>query len=210
MANKIAVVLNNNNELSSFEEGAVLMVFSKETADWRVVDEVVYFLDTTLELQAVREKIKTVIAGLEDCRVVVGKPIRGLSYNILERLGYEIFEADMLSETLLEEISQELEAVKENPPNEVEEVPTAPYMTSKEGEYFLNLILLQNKHPEISSKKALLPFIEGTVFYRLEVICSHVPPWFENQFPQKGLSYSVEERGPDGLKVSIIKESCKS
>ncbi len=212
MADSIAVILDSNNKISSIEAGTVLLVYSKESVGWKVIREVVYSLDTGSEINIVRENIRALISSLEDCKVVVGKTIAGLSYNCFERLGFEIYEAEAFSEALLEEIRMDLENGLSSSEAEAEAltVPTAPYLIAEEGVYFLNLVLLQNRHPEISSKKALQTFIESTPFYRLEVICSHVPPWFDVQLPQKGLSYSVEKIQPEGLKVSIIKESCKT
>ena len=39
----------------------------------------------------------------------------------------------------------------------------------KQGEYYFDLIKLQLEDPEVSSKKALLPFIETTAFDALKI-----------------------------------------
>lgn len=208
MHGNIAVIINEENELMSFETGNVLLVFGKESEGWQMVREIRYALDTTSDMAGMRDNIRNIISELGDCKIIVGKTISGLSYNIFDRLGFEIFEADSVSEDLMEEILNELEAEAAEVSDYSKSSPTEPVMTSDEGVYFLNLIQLQEKHPEISSKKALQSFIETAVFYRLDVICSHIPPWFDMLLPQKKLTYDVEELERNQLKVSITKKVC--
>ncbi len=208
MHRNIAVIINEENEMMSFETGNVLLVFGKENQGWQVVKEIRYTLDTTSGMAGMRDNIRDIISELGDCKIIVGKTISGLSYNIFDRLGFEIFEADFVSEDLMEEILNELEAEAAEVSDYSKSSPTEPVMTSDEGVYFLNLIQLQEKHPEISSKKALQSFIETAVFYRLDVICSHIPPWFDMLLPQKKLTYDVEELERNQLKVSITKKVC--
>ncbi len=208
MSYKIAVILNESGKLTAFERGVVLQVFSKDNNEWRVVNEIRYSLDLTSNISEVRDNIKAIVLQLEDCKVIVGKTITGLPYNIFERMGFEIYEAQSVSDSLLEEINTELETEAAHYTPLSSEVPTAPVETSEQGVFFLNLIMLQEKRPEISSKKALQSFIETYCFYRLDVICSHIPPWFDTILPQKRLTYSVEELERNQLKVSIIKKVC--
>ncbi len=208
MSYKIAVILNESGKLTAFERGVVLPVFGKENNVWRVVNEIRYSLDLTSDISDIRNNIRAILMQLDDCKVIVGKTITGLPYNILERMGFEIYEAQSVSDSLLEEINSELETEAAHFIPLPAEVPTTPVETSEQGVFFLNLIMLQEKRPEISSKKALQAFIETYCFYRLDLICSHVPPWFNVILPQKRLTYSVEELEKNQLKVSISKEVC--
>jgi hypothetical protein len=124
-------------------------------------------------------------------------------------MGFDIFEADALSDQLLEQIDLELKADTAKIADTAANTPTSPVLTSTDGVYYLNLIELQEKHPEISSKKALQGFMETALFYRLEVVCSHIPPWFDVFLPQKRMTYTVEELDKNRLKVSIFKKVCK-
>ncbi len=208
MSYKIAVIMNATGKLTAFERGVVLSVFSKENNVWSVVNEIRYSLDLTSNISEVRDNIKATVLQLEDCKVIIGKAIAGLPYNIFERMGFEIYEAQSVSHSLLDEINTELETESDHYSPLSSEVSMKPVETSEQGVFFLNLILLQEKHPEISSKKALQSFIETYCFYRLDVICSHIPPWFDTILPQKRLTYSIEELERNKLKVSIINKVC--
>jgi len=208
MSEKIAVIMNTDNELTAFDDGSVLLIFNRENESWRVISEIPYSLDITSKIPEIRDNIRTVILQLEDCKIIIGKTVTGLSYNIFERMGFEIFEADTFSEALLTEISDELEAETAVKTPAFSASSTSPVLTSEEGVYFLDLIQLQESHPEISSKRALQSFIEVNPFFRLEVVCSHIPPWFDILLPRKKLTYSVDELEKNKLKVSIIRKVC--
>lgn len=206
MSEKIAVIFNEANELSTFEAGKCILIFNKEDSVWTVTEEIQYELDTSLSMSDIRDFIRTVILRLGDCKIVVGRAFTGLPYNIFDRMGFEIFESDTVSDMLFNEIFADVSAAAQGKSSL--EYPVSPVPSGKDGEYFLNLIDLQEHHTGISSKKALQPFIDSTPFYKLEVVCSHIPPWFETVLPQKKLVYSSEELEKNKYKVSIYKKVC--
>jgi hypothetical protein len=124
-------------------------------------------------------------------------------------MGFTIFETDNISDTLFDEIILEIEESTEKKAPAIE-TPTSPAQTDNAGIYFLDLINLQLQHPEISSKKALKSFIQTTDFDKLEIICCHVPPWFDNVLPAKKLTYNTELLETNKLKVTIQKEKITS
>ena len=209
MSGKIAVIINQNNKLTSLETGTTLILFNKQDHSWQKVKEISYKIDITTKISEIRDNIRALILQLEDCKIVVGKTITGLSYNIFERMGFEIFEAEALSSALLEEIQSDLAAETGFTTKEAAAIPTAPISTSEPGVFFLDLIELQEKYPELSSKKALQSFIETNPFYRLDVVCSHIPPWFEVILPKKNLNYIIKDLDKHRVQVSIIKKLCQ-
>jgi len=62
-----------------------------------------------------------------------------------------------------------------------------PEKTDVEGSYFLNLEAALNSDPNLTSKKILLPFLKSKDFKSLEVICDHIPRWFNEEFENQGL-----------------------
>jgi hypothetical protein len=86
---------------------------------------------------------------------------------------------------------------------------TTPTETDRAGNYFIDLTQLQQKHPELSTKMALLPFLRETPFYALEMVCDHIPPWFDHQFPGLRLCYTLSHEDSDGKHVVITHAVCK-
>ncbi|EPR12021.1 Fe-only nitrogenase accessory protein AnfO [Ruminiclostridium papyrosolvens] len=207
MVKQIAVIVNDEEELSPFEKGSLINIYNKNNTQWQLYKEVRYYINTNMSLSDLRENIKSLIMELEDCKIIVGKVMSGLAYNIFDRMGFAIFEAKDITSCVLDDIYNEVSSLKAETANS-KQVALSPVQTEENGVFYINLMELQAKHPEISSKKALKPFLETTPFFRLEVICSHVPPWFDNILPELDLSYSIEENGDNKYKVSILNNVC--
>ena len=207
MLKRIAVIVNDEQELSPFEKGSFINIYNKNNTQWQLFKEVRYYINTNMSLSDLRENIKSLIMELEDCKIIVGKVMSGLAYNIFDRNGFAIFEAKDITSSVLDDIYNEVSSLKAEAANS-KQITLSPVQTEENGVFYINLIELQAKHPEISSKKALKPFLETTPFYRLEVICSHVPPWFDNILPELNLSYSTEEKVDNKYKVSILNNVC--
>jgi len=210
LSKKIATIVDDSKKLSSFEIGTSLNIYYKDTGSWQLKEEIGYSLDISLALSEIRDYIRTIILKLEDCKIVIGKTVSGLPYNIFDRMGFAIFEVAYISDSLLDEIFSEVQEYKNKKNAPPVNLSTSPIQTEIAGIYFLNLIELQEKHPDISSKKALKEFIETTPFYKLELLCSHVPPWFDNFLPLKKLNYSLDQIEINKYRVTIYKEDCSS
>lgn len=207
MSKKIAVIENEEEELSSFEKGTRINIYYKNNTQWQLSEEIRYYINTTMSMSELRDSIRSLILKLEDCNIVIGKVMSGLAYNIFDRMGFTIFEANEITSGLLDEIYNEVSSLKSGAAIS-KKAAIAPIQTETDGVFYLNLIELQTEHPEISSKKALKPFLESTTFYKLEVICSHVPPWFESVLPALRLTYLTEELENNKYKVSIVNKVC--
>lgn len=208
MLNKIAVIVDNTRTLSSFEAGTNINIYCKQESTWKLEEEITYSLNHSFTIPDIRDYIRTVILNLKDCKIIIGKTIAGLPYHIFNRMGFEIYESNFISDSILDEISSE---VAESTSMRISSQPMLsilPVQTEVDGIYYLNLIDLQDKHPEISSKKALQEFLSTKPFHMLELICSHVPPWFEHALPARKLTYRIEDMQKGKLKVTIYKECC--
>jgi Fe-only nitrogenase accessory protein AnfO len=211
MTNKIAVIVNYESELANFEEGSSIILYNKLNDDnWQVEHIISYSLEPLSSISDIRNCVKTVISELNDCKIVIAKTMSGIPYIIFDRMGFAIFESTYISNTILDEILSDVEEysnIKHRSSIEcpTSEWPTSPVETEIPGVYFLNLIELQQKHPEISSKKALKAFVESAKFSKLELICNHLPPWLESYFSPNRLSYMMEPLDMNRCKVSISK-----
>ncbi|QNU67207.1 Fe-only nitrogenase accessory protein AnfO [Ruminiclostridium herbifermentans] len=205
MTNKIAVIVNSESELTNFEEGSSILLFSKLNDDWQVEHIISYSLDPLSSISDTRDCIKIVISQLKNCKIIIAKAMSGIPYIIFDRMGFAIFEATDISNTILDEILSDVEEYSNIKHLATMEPPTSPVETEIPGVYFFNLVELQQKRPEISSKKALKAFIENGKFIRLEIICNHLPPWLESYFSPDRLSYIMEPIDMNSCKVSISK-----
>ncbi len=196
---QIAVVLSPQGEPSSFSEDCVVKVFTKQGERWVTVRQTSVQLTSSDAPAIVRDKLKGLILVLGDCKVIAGGSISGLAYNILTRMGFYIFEISMVTEAVLDGIAGDVLSA----PKEVTPAQPYPSETETAGVYWLDLIALQTVSPEISSKKALKPFLESTPFVCLELLCSHLPPWLENE---KGLK--IQTFTEEGRVRVVITKAC--
>ncbi len=201
MNGKIAVVLNPQGEPSSLNEDCVVKIFTKQGDRWAAERQTAVQLATGDAPAVVRDKLKGLISVLGGCKVIAGSSISGLAYNILTRMGFYIFEINKVTEDVLDGIAEDVRT--EGTPKEVPPVQPFPSETETAGVYWLDLIALQTVSPEISSKKALKPFFESTPFVCLELLCSHLPPWLENE---QGLK--IQAFAEEGRVRAVITRAC--
>jgi hypothetical protein len=141
-------------------------------------------------IEEVRVIMRALIKRIDECRIVVGSSISGLPYQILNRAGFHIFEVDAMSQALLSQIVLDVRTAKKEVSSE--SVGTSPAPMAEKGHWYCNLLKLQEAHPEVSSKMALRDLFKRPDFKALELVCGHVPPWFDRDFDGLGLTYTVE------------------
>ncbi len=155
-------------------------------------------------MAALRERLRQLAGRLPQGAALVATGISGLAYNELSRLGFCLCELAAFTPAVLEPLAAEIEAkAQEDAP-----VPTGPVATATPGVYRINLMEVMAAHPEISSKKALQPFLASTPFVELDLICGHMPPWLEEHMRQHRLT-CARSHLPDGnLRARITHTLC--
>ena len=204
METKIAA-LTCEGELVSMEDCAEVLLFEKEDSAWRVISKHPFRLAGRSSSE-IRDSVRSLILQL-DCTAVVASHIAGIPYRIFDTMGFSIFEADRLSFGLLDDLIQDIRKARIELRRE--ETETEPIPIDDEGRWFLDLIALQEKHPEISSKQALRPFIQNNAFLELRLLCTHIPPWLDVELPPKQLGCTIESMQDGRLTVNISRALCK-
>jgi len=198
---KIAVFLDQDNNISSFLDGKVVKIFEKDEKKWTVNKIVPVDMTKVTGIRAIRHGFQNLIEDFDDCKIVVVKKGFGIAYSVFYAEDFSVWELPGKAEEVLDEV---LSREKEHDTLEDEEGKKNNYVEEvKEGEYFLDLIKLQLEEPEVSSKKALLPFIENTAFEALKLRCCHVPPWLKSHSENKNLSFEVEKINNQDYQVTI-------
>jgi hypothetical protein len=203
----VAVILNERNEIAAVgEPGSSIRIYRKDAQGWRTRSSFPTGLDLTSPLPVLRGELTALAAKLGDARILVGRTVGGLVYQIFNRLNFQIVEADHFSPELLDRISVELKTEKEVSHSAAD---FGPQETEVPGEYFLDLAELQQKLPEISSKIALQPFFKETPFMKITVLCRHLPPWIEPYAQGKGWKVKTEPMQNGTVKAVIIPGICQ-
>lgn len=202
----IIAVLNRDGVPSSIERCTSVLLFCRTGEHWTVNEEIPWHLIASEDPQDVRDQVRSLILELGECRIIVAERLAGLAYHVFDRMGFAVFEAADIGDDLFDSVLSDVQTAAEQP----DEEPLGPVACDNQGRYELDLIALQKKHPEISSKRALREFLRANRnFYELRVFCSHVPPWLEAELPALRLGWRTEKL-PDGrLSITIFRRTCK-
>ena len=208
----IVVLFDANNNLTDFSNLNLIKIYKKEDGEFKVVREIPNIAVDTSDIKSSREFLTKLIEEFGESKIIVGSQITGIPYHFFAKEGFEIFEAEKFSEELLEQIHEDY---IENPKSELgsdeddlekEEVaktPISPVAINEEGDYFLDFARTQKYRPEITSKKALLPFLSNELYQSLIIVCNHIMPWLENYFAEnKNIEYSSKRE--NGVYTIII------
>lgn len=132
MLKRIAVIVNEEEELASFEKGSCINIYHKNNTQWQLLNEVRYYINTNMSLSDLRKNIKVLIIRLEDCEIIVGKVMSGLAYNIFNREGFSIFEAKDITSSVLDDIYNEVSSLKSESAN-LKHIALSPVQTEENG-----------------------------------------------------------------------------
>ena len=201
---EIAVFLNSKGDTATLNESGVIKVYLKQGEEWQVVKEILFPKQASMNLVTLRENIKNIAASLDKCRVFVAKEVKGVPYTVLDSMGFNTWELEGTPEDFLEFVLNKEES--ESSYIEKPETVPAPIKNGNTENYFMDLKSEIQSYSKFSSKQVLLPFLHNTKFKELEIICGHVPPWFENEFEKLNLQWKVETISENTFKVKVYNQ----
>ena len=203
----IAVLENTENSITVMENCTHLSVWQRDWSTgkgWHAAESVPFTLADCETLPQMRDRLRQLAQLLPAEAAIAGASISGLAYNELSRMGFCLCELDHFSPDILDALASEILTSAQG---EVQ-VPTAPTPTDMPGLYSINLMEVQAAHPEITSKKALRPFLASTPFVELEIICGHMPPWLEDHMRQQHLTCSLTRQDDGTVRARISHALC--
>lgn len=196
----IGVLFDKKGELTNFDNLYKIVVYGKDKS-YKIVKEIDQLELQTNDIKLFRKSLSELLEKLQDCRIILGNQIIGIPFYFFDKNGFEICEAEKFSEEVLNEIYKDyIEKVQEIKVNEL--VNDKPIKLDEAGNYFLDLIKLQNSRPDISSKKALIPFLNHELFQTITIFASHVMPWLDVFLEQTNLKMTTERE--NGKYIIII------
>ena len=210
MINQIAVLINKDGKTGTIYEQGMVVVYEKVDENWEVKNKIIFNINTLGGMSAVRDRVVLIIESIGNCRIFLGKLVEGIPHSILKKYGFTIAEADGSPEEFLDEL---LEMVIRNKEKAAKRKPLAktsiePVALDGEGRYFIDLEKVQKDNPNISSKKALLPFLKDKPFYELKILCNHVPKWLESELESLNMKLEIERKGGNELEVKVCRQVC--
>jgi len=206
---EIALFQDINGKTQSINEPGIIKVYSRSLGTWKIVKEIIFRIDNIAGVKAIRESIINMAEDLGDCKVFVGSEIKGMTYNILDGMGFNTWELEGTAKELLDFVfEKEIEESNlivlsklENSKPVIQKV--------KDGYYYINLKKIQKNNESLTSKGILVPFLTTTTFYQLEIICGHVPPWLNAEFEKLNLKMESTPISQSEIKLIVYPKVCK-
>lgn len=205
--NKIAVFTDKKGETTTFNNEGYLKVFSKVNGKWCILRELKILPGDMTKISEVRSKITSIANEINDCSIVVGKRISGIVYNIFSSANIIVWECEGRPEGFLDYIFDEEEKKKNEKPikDEIGAVIEDHIKKIEEGYYYISLSNIQTINERITSKQVLIPFLERGGFEKVEIMCSHIPPWIESKTTRYGLKMSIQDVCTNEIKITLAK-----
>jgi len=217
---KIAVLVDENGNAVPYNEGGNLALYAYEGNSWHCIKNASLSVDEGTNISEIRARIHTVIAEIEDCKVFIVEMMKSLPIAIFDGYGITVWNHIGIPNEAFNFVKEQEEnkvlktkSCCDSPrcnstcsPNAV--VPASnsspvAFQYVSEGFYTINLAKALTTDRTLNSKQILIPFFQSTAFQKLEIICDHVPKWFEREFGPLKLQFDTEE-SKDGLCHAIV------
>lgn len=192
---KIAVFVDTNGNTLSFDSSGIVLIYENNNSDWQCICKVPFYINKEMNLASIRKSIYMIAPELAGCKALVAKRKMGIFNAIFEEeLHIRLFAIQGSPVSFLNDIrktlnSEIVEAIKRIELNKQKKDSFDPVLVgdSSKGCYQINLVKVQEKDASLNSKEILLPFLQNTSFWELEIICLHLPKWFDKELNAFGL-----------------------
>lgn len=202
---KIAVFTNKDEEMCNFYDCSCFRIFVKKDFGFILKKVVEYEPILPKRTTGVREATQGLVTLLEECNTVAFGEITGIPYTVFDHAGFQIFSIPDDSQETLVGIAKDIDQMQREEEEKKKEAGKAvPMETETPGVYYLDLVKVQELHPELSSKKVLMEFLQTTPFLELKLNCAHVPPWIEKDGRWKVQSTHTDK----GILAQIMVRQC--
>ena len=213
---KIATYLNDKDEVTSPSSPGRVCVYEQVRGKWKNTATVSSDWSGATTVVEARMRLEEVMGSLEECRVFLLSEVTGFWNLLLASYGFQtwksegsLFEQLDNVESVMRQAAAAAESAAENAgcrtrrrrcvaPDDVE-VPASLDLfvesDTEEGRFRIDLASVLSHRPELTSRQVLIPFLENRAFTELEICCSHLPRWFDEQLRRLGLTSRIEHAG---------------
>ncbi|MDR2151872.1 MAG: hypothetical protein LBO72_03540 [Helicobacteraceae bacterium] len=188
---KIAALLDSAGVAADLQEGGTIYLFERGKNGERPPSKQLDFSPAKFTSMAeLRSYIGFASGQLEDCKILAAKASNGFYRVAFESFGVSLWAVEGAPQDFIGAIeafyAKPTTLAQNQPPTLITPVP------NKAGYYAADLREVMSRKAGLNSKEILLPFFRHTAFTCLELVCDHVPKWFENELPALKLRADAE------------------
>ncbi|ADQ79504.1 Nitrogenase iron-iron accessory protein AnfO [Paludibacter propionicigenes WB4] len=174
---KIAVFINDYNQILPFYSSGIVEIYSDDASKWECINQIPFDMTFQRDLADVQLKINMLTSEFEDCNLLIVENIKGLPTALLQEKGIGIWKfSGLFLPELLDFVQKELTKALVKP----EVVTVRPILIGREqdAEYEIDLAAILEESSGLNSMDILIPFMKETSFRKLRIKCTHLPKWF--------------------------------
>lgn len=206
---KIVVVENDYQKTSSIFDPGFITIYEEDGGKWNVLTRFENKVYIAKGIAAVRTSVADIIKQLGDAKILLASEIPGIAFGAFQAAGFEMFIVENNTMDVLDSVKKEMLEIIEERKEKPKEFDIMQFLEpgTNKGDFCLNMEKLLLKNPNLTSKKILIPYLKKGEFNRLDVICSHIPKWFNTDLGVLGFEYEIVNDLPNRktVKVSHIK-----
>ena len=203
---KIAIVESNNQEPNSIFEPGFVVTYKEGGGEWKVQNRFENKICNAKGIAAVRVAVADTVRQLGDVKIVVASEIPGITFGTFQAAGFDVFLVENSALDVLDSVKKEMLEVIEERQEKPRKFDVMQFLETcmNKGDFRLNMKEILPKNPQLTSKSILIPYLKNGEFDRLDVICSHVPKWFNKDLGALGFEYKTVNVLPNKKTVRIV------
>ncbi|MCP9627983.1 Fe-only nitrogenase accessory protein AnfO [Rhodopseudomonas palustris] len=218
---KIAAYVDAEGEIARISDKGVILLFEQSGEVWKVRKTIRFGLRPDDGLAEIHASLAAMVPELEDCRLFLSKSVRGVVNSLLQEMGVQTWQSHGPLFTQLETIARKeneraQQAAKDARAerrrtrrrrhhldgSDLDDIRPVLVGDDDSGHFRLDLVRLLQDDPGLNSWDILIPFLAGTPFRQLDLVCDHIPRWFSRAM--RALAMDAEIMELPGLGVAAI------
>jgi Fe-only nitrogenase accessory protein AnfO len=212
---QIAILLDQHGAAARFSDGGTIYVFEKHDETWISERKLDFLNQNCTSMSELRRYMFSIVQWLGDCKVFAAQLSTGYYRVILEGYGIGLWSVEGIPQHFITQIESfyqnntNRETINETHSKNQELTINERQrliipIPHKTGFYRVDLRDVTAHKTTLNSKELLLPFFKETPFRQLEIICDHVPRWFQSELSNLGLWANVESSDNEQMKIVIV------
>lgn len=220
---KIAAYVNAEGEVAKVSDKGVILLFEQQGEVWKVRKTIRFAVRPDDGLAEIHASLAAVVPELEDCRLFLSRSVRGVVNSLLQEMGVQTWQSHGPLFTQLETIArkeneraqQSVKAARaerrsrrrrhhqDGAGNDLDDIKPVLVGDDDSGHFRLDLVRLLQDDPGLNSWDILIPFLTGTPFRQLDLVCDHIPRWFSRAMRALNMDAEIMELPGLGVAATI-------
>lgn len=221
---KIAAYVDAEGEITKISDKGVILLFEQHGEVWKVRKTIRFAVRPDDGLAEIHASLAAMVPELEDCRLFLSRSVRGVVNSLLQEMGIQTWQSHGPLFAQLETIARKeneraLQSAKQaraerrrsrrrrhhqdGAGSDLDELRPTLVGDDDSGHFRLDLVRLLQDDPGLNSWDILIPFLTGTQFRQLDLVCDHIPRWFSRAMRALNMEAEIMELPGLGVTATI-------